>query len=179
MAVDEIQSKNAAAVPTDVRIFRALRVLNHGFEIHSRRLNAQWNITGPQLVTLQAIHEHGPLTARQLSQLTFLSPSTLVGILDRLEAKAWIKRTRDTRDRRSIFLESTESGISKLASTPSAWHDGLVKALQAQEAVETNRIADAMERLVYLMGMGASESGDFFASSEESFPLMSDPQKEK
>ncbi|MFW5697527.1 MAG: MarR family winged helix-turn-helix transcriptional regulator [Fimbriimonadaceae bacterium] len=177
--MDEFKTKDAAAVPTDVRIFRALRVLSHGFEIHSRRLNAQWNITGPQLVTLQAIHEHGPLTARQLSQLTFLSPSTLVGILDRLEAKGWIKRTRDTRDRRSIFLESTESGKEKLASTPSALHEGLVKALQAQEEVETVRLADAMERLVYLMGTGASESGDYFANQEVSFPIMSDPKKEK
>ena len=69
----------------DLRILRALRQITRSIALHSRQLSAYSNITAPQLICLRTIIEKGPLTATAISREMHVSPSTVVGILDRLE----------------------------------------------------------------------------------------------
>ena len=78
----------------DLRILRALRRITRSIALHSRQLSAVSHITAPQLMCLRTVIANGPLTATAISREIHVSPSTVVGILDRLEDKGLIRRER-------------------------------------------------------------------------------------
>ncbi|MEA2039484.1 MAG: MarR family winged helix-turn-helix transcriptional regulator [Thermodesulfobacteriota bacterium] len=65
----------------DLRILQSLRRIIRAVEIHSRKLTAEYRITGPQLVCLLTIGEKGKMTVRELADNVYLSPSTRGGHL--------------------------------------------------------------------------------------------------
>ena len=94
----------------DLRILRALRRITRSIALHSRQLSAVSHITAPQLMCLRTVIANGPLTATAISREIHVSPSTVVGILDRLEDKGLIRRERGREDRRIVFVTATEAG---------------------------------------------------------------------
>src|SRR5690606_22850964 len=103
----------------DVRVLRSIRRITRVIAWPARLLAAYSNITAPQLVCLRAVVENGPLTATAISREIHVSPSTVVGILDRLEDKGWIKRERGREDRRIVFVTATDAGVQLVQDTPS------------------------------------------------------------
>lgn len=140
-----------AAQPYDLRILRALRRITRSVALHSRQLSACNNITAPQLVCLRAVIEKGPLTATAISHELHVSPSTVVGILDRLEDKALVIRERGRTDRRIVFITATEAGVVLAHDTPSPLQEKLADALNALPEIERITITLSLERVVDLM----------------------------
>ncbi|HMQ10332.1 MAG TPA: MarR family transcriptional regulator [Oligoflexia bacterium] len=145
------QVSSDAGYDYDLRILHALRQIMRSVDIHSRQLNQRYDITTPQLVCLLAISEHGPLTIASLSQKVHLSPSTLVGIIDRLEIKKWLTRKRDVDDRRKIYLHITKSGSKFVSEAPSPLQETLLQALSDLNHKEQSTLAVSLERIVELM----------------------------
>lgn len=144
--------KPAAEVPSyDLRILRALRRITRSIALHSRQLAAYSNITAPQLVCLRAVAENGPLTATAISREIHVSPSTVVGILDRLEDKGWIQRERGREDRRIVFITATEEGVALVRDTPSPLQQKLADSLNDLPEIEQATITMSLERIVDLM----------------------------
>lgn len=50
----------------------------------------------------------GPCKSSEIAARMGLSPSTMTGILDRLEAGGWLLRRSDPEDRRAVLLEPTK-----------------------------------------------------------------------
>jgi DNA-binding MarR family transcriptional regulator len=113
----------------DLRIIRALRRIIRATDIHSHKLSTQYKITGPQLACLLAVQSSGPLTGSTLAQNVYLSPSTVVGIIDRLEEKRLVKRERSSKDRRQVHISITPLGEQLIADAPSLLQDILATAL--------------------------------------------------
>ena len=88
-------AKSETSQQYDLRILRALRRITRSIALHSRQLSAVSHITAPQLMCLRTVIANGPMTATAISREMHVSPSTVVGILDRLEDKALIRRERD------------------------------------------------------------------------------------
>ena len=137
----------------DLRILNAIRQIIRATDIDSRKLAAEYRITSPQLMCLLAVVEKGSITAIDISRRIHLSPSTLVGILDRLEAKGLIQRERNEDDRREITVRATEAGLKLASQTPFPLQYSLGKALSQLSEQERDEIARWMERLVELMGI--------------------------
>ena len=142
----------ANAMNTENRILSALRRIIQAVDIHSRKLASQYNITGPQLVTLLLVLAEGPLTLSQIAKTIHLNNSTVVGIIDRLEAKELVRRERSTRDRREVYVSPTEAGRLLGQQAPSPLHDRFLAALRDLPASEQAAIAVSIERIVELMG---------------------------
>jgi DNA-binding MarR family transcriptional regulator len=138
----------------ELRIFQSLRRIIRAIEIHSQKLSHDHQITGPQLGCLLAIKQHGALTTTRLAQTVFLSPSTVVGIVDRLEEKGLVSRLRSTRDRRQVQICLTEAGNSLADSAPSPLQETLAGSLQNLPALELVSITLALDKLVSLMEAG-------------------------
>lgn len=62
------------------------------------------------MYVLERIHFQGSVQIRDLSKTYGIPPSTLTGILDRLERKKYICRERKREDRRAIDLAATVEG---------------------------------------------------------------------
>ncbi len=135
----------------DLRILRALRRITRSVALHSRQLAACSHITGPQLVCLRTVIQHGPMTATAISREVHVSASTVVGILDRLEDKGLIVRERGREDRRIVFITATEAGRKLARDTPSPLQQKLSDSLKALPELEQATITLSLERVVELM----------------------------
>lgn len=135
----------------DLRILRALRRITRAVALHSRQLAAVSHITAPQLMCLRTVIAQGPLTATAISREIHVSPSTVVGILDRLEDKGLVRRERGREDRRIVFVSVTEAGRELAASAPSPLQKHLADGLNALPELEQATITLALERIVTLM----------------------------
>ncbi|MFQ5702348.1 MAG: MarR family winged helix-turn-helix transcriptional regulator, partial [Acidobacteriota bacterium] len=80
-----------------------------------------------------------------------LSPSTVIGILDRLEAKGLVRRERDLKDRRLVLVSLTEQGKALVASAPSPLQDTLAEAMSALPEAGLATIAQSLDRIVEMM----------------------------
>lgn len=138
----------------DLRILRALRRITRSIALHSRQLSAVSHITAPQLMCLRTVIANGPLTATAISREIHVSPSTVVGILDRLEDKGLIRRERGREDRRIVFVSATDAGRALAIEAPSPLQKHLADALNALPELEQATITLALERIVELMEQG-------------------------
>lgn len=157
----------------DLRILRALRRITRSIALHSRQLAAYSNITAPQLVCLRAVAENGPLTATAISREIHVSPSTVVGILDRLEDKGWILRERGREDRRIVFITATEEGMALVRDTPSPLQQKLADSLNELPEIEQATITMSLERIVDLMESDVDVATE--APDEPASPILDVP----
>lgn len=154
-------------------ILRTLRRIIQAVDIYSRKLKSQHDITGPQLVCLLEIAKQCLITSSTLSKNVHLSPSTVVGILDRLEAKELIKRERGTQDRRLVHVTVTERGRELADAAPSPLQDSLAEGLRHLPELEQAAIALSLEKIVDLMearhidAAPILETGPFSQSNED------------
>jgi DNA-binding MarR family transcriptional regulator len=149
--------KNSMADPEvpkgsyDLRILQALRRIIRAVDIHSHKLATQHKITGPQLACLMTVAGESPLTSSNLAKKVYLSPSTVVGIIDRLEEKQLVARNRSSVDRRQVHISVTDQGKKLIADAPSLLQDTLANALTELPEIEQVSITMALEKLVDLM----------------------------
>ena len=108
-------------------------------------------MTVPQLVCLQIVIEHDGLCAGELSRHAELSQSTCVGIVDRLESKGLLIRTRSNGDRRKVHLHATDKGHVMYDQIPPLLQERLTEGLSALPNDEQETIAAALERVVAML----------------------------
>lgn len=89
---------------------RLIWALDHGLQSLSKRMHATLGLTGPQRVALRVLGRRPGISAGALADVLRLHPSTLTGILHRLEARGLVRRTRDPRDGRRARLALTPRG---------------------------------------------------------------------
>lgn len=153
---DQPATSTSQQVPTtryDLRVLQALRQIIRAIDLHSCQLLRQHKITGPQLISLLTVEKHEPLTASAIAGHIHLSPSTVIGILDRLETKGLIRRHRDLKDRRLVHVSLTEKGKVLASNAPSPLQDTLADAMGKLPETELVVIAESLERIVGLMQM--------------------------
>ena len=65
---------------------------------------------------LWALQESGPVVMRALSDRLGISPRTLTGLIDALEADGWVTRTAHPEDRRATIIAVTPAAVTALAA---------------------------------------------------------------
>ncbi len=150
-------SSTIPAIPADridLRVLQAIRRLMRAADLHSRRLIAEHGVTVPQVVCLSRIAQEKEVTIKDLAGEVFLSASTVVGIVDRLEARDLVRRRRSQSDKRVVRVSITDAGRALLAASPSPLHEELVVGLSGLPVAAQKQIADALEQLVDLLEIG-------------------------
>jgi DNA-binding MarR family transcriptional regulator len=90
---------------------QVLWAVAHGLESNSKRMHAELGITGPQRLVLRLIGHHGRMSAGALAEVLHIHPSSLTGMLRRLEQADLIRRESDPFDRRRALLKLTRRGM--------------------------------------------------------------------
>ncbi len=135
----------------DLQILRSLRSIVRSIARHSQKLNTDHNLTVPQSICLITVTEKGPLTATEIANQIHVSPSTVVGILDRLEKKQFILRDRSLQDRRRVFITATDKGFKAVKSAPSPMQNLLTEELNKLPKNEKQSIADSLNKIIDLL----------------------------
>jgi len=146
-----------------LRVLRALRRIMRAVDVYSRKLIAGYGITGPQLICLSHIVKGEGTTLSRLSRGMYMSPSTVNGILDRLETKHLINRERKDRDRRKVIITATDEGRKVASLAPSSLQDKLANAMQRLPENEQFALTASVERIVDLMEIGYLDSSPILA----------------
>lgn len=150
--MEEKATTTLPPVRNDLRILKALRQIIRAIDIHSRKLITNYKITAPQLVCLLTIIENESITATEIGQKVYLSASTVIGILDRLEKNGLIQRERDTKDRRLVNVMATKKGYKVAAKAPSPLQETFAEAIKELPEDEQLGIVLSLEQIVELMG---------------------------
>jgi DNA-binding MarR family transcriptional regulator len=90
---------------------QVLWAVSHGLESTSKRMLATLGLTGPQRLVLRIIGHHGRIAAGPLAEVLHIHPSSLTGVLKRLEHSELIRRESDPLDRRRALFELTRHGM--------------------------------------------------------------------
>ncbi|HUG55264.1 MAG TPA: MarR family transcriptional regulator, partial [Vicinamibacteria bacterium] len=89
---------------------RLLWALNHGYDSASKRMARTIGVTGPQRLVVRMIGCFPGISAGELAALLHSHPSTLTGVLRRLEVRRLITRASDPRDGRRAQFGLTTGG---------------------------------------------------------------------
>ena len=127
---------------------RTVQALNEFYKAAEK----ETGLTNPQLWAVKLIAAAAPIKVSELAKGMFLHPATVVGIIDRLEAKGLVVRTRSKEDRRAVELTLTPQGQELVANTPEAAQIMLVKGLKALPPENLLQVAAGMEQLVAVLG---------------------------
>ena len=93
-----------------LEFLRLIWALDHALQKASRRMKSALGVTGPQRLVIRIVCRFPGIAAGGVAELLHVHPSTLTGILKRLERKGLVSRRSDPRDRRRAFLGVTEKG---------------------------------------------------------------------
>jgi len=93
------------------------RVVNGIAQGVDRRLESV-GLTNAQWVPLLKLHLHHGATVAELARGCQVDAGAMTRMLDRLEAKALIKRVRSTADRRVVNIELTADGVQAAKQIP-------------------------------------------------------------
>jgi MarR family transcriptional regulator, organic hydroperoxide resistance regulator len=140
------KSKVVADIIDNLR--RVFQVVNE----QSKKVERETGLTGPQLWAIKVIAEEAPIKVSDVARRMYLHPATVVGILDRLEGRGLVVRTRSQEDRRVVEIELTEQGKDLVVQSPEVAQGLLVKGLETLPAEKLNLIADGLEHLVQILG---------------------------
>jgi len=119
----------------------------------SKRAEQETGLTGSQLWAVKILAKSEPVKVTELAQQMYLHPATVVGVLDRLESKGLVARTRSSKDRRVVYVELSEAGRTMVSSSPEVAQRLLVKGLEALKMPKVELIAEGLEELSKMLGV--------------------------
>ena len=130
----------------------ALRQIIRAIDLHSRKLNKNAGLTGPQLVLMRAIKASGEeVTIRQLSNNTNMSQATATTILDRLEKRGLVVRQRSQLDKRKVHAHLTVDGLALLEKAPLPLQDSFISQYQELDDWEQSLLLSSVQRISTMM----------------------------
>jgi len=118
---------------------------------YTKELNKKYNVSAPQIACLLALLEGGPIALSQIARKIMVNSSTLTGIIDRLENKGLVARTRTSQDRRVITIELTPAGRDLAENAPPPIQMKIVEGLKQLEEEEREQIIQALSKLAEMI----------------------------
>lgn len=137
--------KMVADIMDNIR--RVFQVMNE----QSKLVERECGITGPQLWAVRIISENGALRVSDLARMMYLHPATVVGIVDRLEKRGILMRTRASDDRRVVEVSLTDSGRELAERSPEMASNKITRGLESIPREEVAVIHRGLDRLVSLL----------------------------
>ncbi len=141
---------------------QSLRRLFKAIQDYSQDVSSTFGITGPQLWALKTISAEDALPLGILSKKMYLHPSTVTGVVDRLETKGYVMRSRDPNDRRIVNVQLTPRGKEVVKKAPSPVQGKLIYGLRKLKRSEVDAIYQSVLKLVEIVDAEHVEATFFF-----------------
>jgi len=157
----------------DDSILRSLRRITRAIDLHSRKLAREYKLTGPQLVCLLQLSQHGRMTPSKLAAEVALSNATVSGILDRLEVRSLVVRERSTTDKRRVNVRLTDAGHQLVSDAPTPLQRRFSRRLAALPQAEQDAIDATLQRIVEMMEAEELDAAPMLAAG----PMTAEPSE--
>lgn len=138
---------------TDVLI--NIRKIIRSINLESKRIQKEYGISIPQYLCLNCLNERGDFraTAKEIGENLNLNPSTISGIIHRLEKKGYIAKLPHEGDKRSSYIYLTALGQQVARSIPNLLHEKLTQKLKDLPEEDLKKVQDSLTILVEFMGV--------------------------
>jgi DNA-binding MarR family transcriptional regulator len=134
-----------------------LWAVSHGLESASKRMKSELGVTGPQRLVLRLIGEYGVTAPGDLAEVLHVDPSSLTGVLRRLERSALISRQRDPNDGRRAVLGLTSRGRAINRRRSGTVEARVQAAMQTLSAEKLETACDVLKSLARELGGRANQ----------------------
>ncbi|HKW02985.1 MAG TPA: trehalose-phosphatase [Vicinamibacterales bacterium] len=131
-----------------LEFMRLLWGLDHALQRRSKWLASKRGVTGPQRLALRIVGHMPHVSAGLLATTLKLHPSTLTGVLQRLERRGFLTRRIDGSDRRRVHLDLTDRGRGATRPLRGSVEDAVTQVLGREDPREVRATADLLRSLV-------------------------------
>lgn len=136
-----------------------LWAIDHALQSISKRLRSAVGITGPQRLVLRLIGHFGTPSPGELADVLRVHPSSLTGVLRRLERAGLVSRTRDPADGRRALLALTKRGRALNQRHAGTVESSVRRTLGAVSPAEIAAARDVLAALSRELGVEAGLGG--------------------
>ena len=136
-----------AEIIDDIR--RIFQVLTE----QSKKAENETGLTSSQLWVVKILKITSPMKVSDLAHHMYLHPATMVGLLDRLEAKGLVKRARSEQDRRVVHINLTDQGRDLEIHSPEVVQSLLVQGLERLIGQKLATISEGLAEVVGILGV--------------------------
>lgn len=116
-----------------------------GVVMHNVTVAQRVGLGGSDLQFLTLLGQHGPLAPGRLAELAGLSTGTVTGVIDRLEKGGYVRRERDTTDRRKVLVVPVPEAMARLAEFYVEHGDHMAEVLRTRDDEQLRTIRDFLE----------------------------------
>jgi DNA-binding MarR family transcriptional regulator len=129
----------------------ALRRVIRAVDLHSRALVRSHGLTAPQALVLKEVVAARELPVGALAQRVSLSHATITDILNRLERRALVVRTRSEMDRRRVLVRATPAAEQTLERAPPLLQESFASRFAQLADWEQTLLLASLQRIAALM----------------------------
>ena len=122
--------------------------MTHAVQARSKRMERLHGVTGPQRFVLRVVGRFPGVSAGDLARILELHPSTMTGILQRLEERELLTRTTDPDDGRRFLFRLTDDGIRFDAERRGTIEAAVRRALARLDDAEVKKAEKVLAVLV-------------------------------
>lgn len=137
---------------------RGISTILQSMHTYSRRMEIAYGVSGPQLWLLWTLRGTDGMAVGDLAREMFQHPSTVSRLVDGLERRRMVTRSRVSRDRRVVTVRLTQAGIERLNGAPAPVRQRLVEALETMPDDLVTALAAGLTQLGLVADRAASQS---------------------
>lgn len=144
------RSKRPSPVESGGHVLEFLRQLwavDHALQRRSKQMLSERGVTGPQRLALRLLLLGPGMSAGELAAAMHVHPSTLTGVLERLERRKLIRRRARPGDLRSVELHATAAGADIVRETRGTVEDAVRRSLARHSQRELDVARDVLREL--------------------------------
>jgi len=159
---------------TDILI--KIRKIVRSVDIESKKIQKDYGVSIPQVLCLNFLHESPNFQSTQgeIRKFLNLNPSTVSGIINRLEKKGYLARLPKVGDKRVVNIALTSSGDELLRKVPSLLHEQLSNKLHQLSGDELVTVQQGLDILVKILEIEKIEASPMITAGEEVGEKLSD-----
>lgn len=126
---------------------RMLWAIDHGLQTTSKRMESTLGVTGLQRMVIRLVGRFPGISAGHLARLLHVHPSTLTGVLKRIQDRQLVTRTADPRDARRALFTLTARGRTLDVPTTGTVESAVQRALEKIPQAKINAARDILVAL--------------------------------
>jgi len=130
-----------------------IRKIVRSIDIESKKIQKEHGVSIPQVLCLNFLHSSPNYQATQgdIRRFLNLNPSTVSGIINRLEKKGYLARLPKSGDKRVVNIALTSAGDKMLSTIPSLLHVQLSEKLKSLSSEEFKKVEAGLDTLVRIL----------------------------
>jgi len=144
--LEELDDGKGPPLGAVLDFMRLLWAVDHALQSASKRMESTYGVTGPQRLVVRIVGRFPGIAAGRVAEILHVHPSTLTGILKRLEQRGILQRRSDPRDARRALFGLTLKG-KKLDTAKTGTVEQAVRRVLTRDP---QKIAAAQEVLAAL-----------------------------